>query len=231
MASSSPAYGEINLETASRWLHLPAEEDGHVWMLNLMKYHAVAQYEGGNEAGVSGEEADDRYAPLGPLAAVGAVPAFLARVTEQPAGTPAWDRIGIVDYPTRAAFFAMQRRDDFKAQHEHKEAGMEFTIVMGTEPVATGPGTAADGSLVLRVRRVADGGAGAEPDGVTPVAHFTVDGVILGDARTWNDVRFDRVRPDAIAALTAISGVEEQVVVVLDEPRVDRLVETITAAG
>ena len=72
MASSSPAYGEINLETASRWLHLPAEEDGHVWMLNLMKYHAVAQYEGGNEAGVSGEEADDRYAPLGPLAAGGA---------------------------------------------------------------------------------------------------------------------------------------------------------------
>ena len=108
---------------------------------------------------------------------------------------------------------------------------MEFTIVMGTEPVATGPGTAADGSLVLRVRRVADGGAGAEPDGVTPVAHFTVDGVILGDARTWNDVRFDRVQPDAIPALTAVSGVEEQVVVVLDEPRVDRLVETITAAG
>ena len=71
MASSSPAYGEINLETASRWLHLPAEEDGHVWMLNLMKYHAVAQYEGGNEAGVSGEEADDRYAPLGPLAGTG----------------------------------------------------------------------------------------------------------------------------------------------------------------
>jgi hypothetical protein len=66
---------------------------------------------------------------------------------------------------------------------------------------------------------------------VTPVAHFTVDGVILGDARTWNDVRFDRVQPDAIPALTAVSGVEEQVVVVLAEPRVDRLVETIAAAG
>ncbi|MEY3361496.1 MAG: hypothetical protein RL531_1215 [Actinomycetota bacterium] len=135
-----------------------------------------------------------------------------------------------MDYPTRAAFFAMQQRDDFKAQHEHKEAGMEFTIVMGTEPVATGPGTAADGSLVLRVRRIVAGGATADPDGVTPVAHFTVDGVILGDERTWNDVRFDRVRPDALAALVGAAGVEDQIVVVLAEPRIDRLVATIEAA-
>ncbi|MFM7617318.1 MAG: hypothetical protein ACKO72_07650 [Actinomycetes bacterium] len=228
--AKSPAYGQINVETAGRWLHLPAEQDGHVWMLNLMKYHRVAQYGEGNAEQISGEAADDRYAPLGPLAAVGAQAAFLASVVEQPAGSPAWDRIGIVDYPTRAAFFEMQRRDDFKAQHEHKEAGMEFTIVMGTEPVATGPGTASDGALVLRVRRVADGGAGPDPDGVTPVASFTVDGVILGDDRTWNDVRFDRVRPDAVAALVDVAGVEEQVVVVLAEPRVDRLVETVEAA-
>ncbi|MFM7060357.1 MAG: hypothetical protein ACKOZL_04130 [Actinomycetes bacterium] len=228
--AKSPAYGQINVETAGRWLQLPAEEDGHVWMLNLMKYHRVAQYADGNAEQISGEAADDKYAPLGPLAAVGATAAFLASVAEQPAGTPAWDRIGIVDYPTRAAFFAMQQRDDFKAQHEHKEAGMEFTIVMGTEPVATGPGVAADGALVLRVRRVAEGGAATDPDGVTPVAHFGVDGVILGDERTWNDVRFDRVRAEAMSALVDVAGVEEQIVVVLAEPRVDRLVETIEAA-
>lgn len=228
--AKKPAYGQINFETAGRWLHLPAEDDGHIWMLNLMKYHRVAQYADGNAEAISGEAADDKYAPLGPLAAVGAQAAFLASVVDQPAGDPAWDRIGIVDYPTRAAFFAMQERDDFKAQHEHKEAGMEFTIVMGTEPVATGPGTAEDGSLVLRVRRTTAEGAAADPDGITPVAHFTVDGVILGDERTWNDVRFDRVRPEAIASLVDIAGVEEQVVVVLAEPRVDRLVATIEAA-
>lgn len=228
--AKSPAYGQINFETAGRWLHLGAEDDGHVWMLNLMKYHRVAQYADGNAEAISGEAADDKYAPLGPLAAVGAQAAFLASVVDQPAGDPAWDRIGIVDYPTRAAFFAMQERDDFKAQHEHKEAGMEFTIVMGTEPVATGPGTAADGSLVLRVRRVGADGAAADPEGVTPVAHFTVDGVILGDDRTWNDVRFDRVRPEAIASVVGLAGVEEEVVVVLAEPRVDRLVATIEAA-
>lgn len=225
-----PAYGQINFETAGRWLHLPAEEDGHVWMLNLMKYHQVAQYADGNAEGISGEAADDKYAPLGPLAAVGAVPAFLASVVEQPAGDPAWDRIGIIDYPSRAAFFAMQERDDFKQQHEHKEAGMEFTIVMGTEPVATGPGTAEDGDLVLRVRRVADGGAAADPEGVTPVAHFSVDGVILGDDRTWNDVRFDRVRPETIPALSGIAGVDEQIITVLRRPAIDQLVSTIEAA-
>ena len=228
--AKSPAYGQINVETAGRWLHLPAEQDGHVWMLNLMKYHRVAQYADGNAEAISGEAADDKYAPLGPLAAVGAQAVFLSPVIEQHAGDPAWDRIGIVDYPSRKAFFDMQRRDDFKAQHEHKEAGMEFTIVMGTEPVATGSGSADDGSLVLRVRRVGDGGAGPDPDGVTPVASFTVDGVILGDDRTWNDVRFDRVRPEAIAALAAVSGIEEQVVVVLAEPRIDRLVSSIEAA-
>jgi hypothetical protein len=228
--AKSPAYGQINFETAGRWLHLPAEEDGHVWMLNLMKYHRVAQYADGNAEQISGEAADDKYAPLGPLAAVGAVAAFLAPVVDQLAGDPAWDRIGIVDYPARSAFFAMQERDDFKAQHEHKEAGMEFTIVMGTEPVATGTGTAEDGELVLRVRRVAEGGAAADPDGVTPVASFTVDGVILGDERTWNDVRFDRVRPEAIPALVDVAGVEEQVITVLGPTVVDRLVETIERA-
>jgi len=228
--AKSPAYGQINFETAGRWLHLPAEDDGHVWMLNLMKYHRVAQYADGNADGISGEAADDKYAPLGPLAAVGAKAAFLSPVVEQLTGDPAWDRIGIVDYPSRASFFAMQERDDFKSQHEHKEAGMEFTIVMGTEPVATGPGTAADGSLVLRVRRVAAEGAAPDPAGVTPVAHFTVDGVILGDERTWNDVRFDRVPAEIIPTLVDLAGVEEQVVMVLAEPRVDALVATIEAA-
>lgn len=230
MASSSPSYGQINFETAGRWLHIPAEDDGHVWMLNLMKYHRVARYADGNAEQISGEAADDKYAPLGPLAAVGAQAAFLASVAEQLAGGPDWDRIGIVDYPTRAAFFEMQRRDDFKAQHEHKEAGMEFTIVMGTEPVATGPGTPDDGALVLRVRRVGPDGAGADPQGVTPVASFSVDGVIVGDERTWNDVRFDRVQRESLADLVGTTGVEEQILVVLDEPRVDRLVETIDAA-
>ena len=51
-------------------------------------------------------------------------------------GTP-WDRVGIVRYPSRRAFLAMQQRDDFKQKHVHKDAGMEFTIVMSTLPAPT----------------------------------------------------------------------------------------------
>jgi len=42
-------FGSIDVETAGRWLQLAPEDDGNVWMLNLMKYRAVADYgaEGG----------------------------------------------------------------------------------------------------------------------------------------------------------------------------------------
>ena len=59
------------------------------------------------------------------------------------------------------------------------------------------PADAGSGPLVMRVRRFADGATpGPDPDGVVPVAHFAVDGVILGDGRRWDDVRFDRVADD-----------------------------------
>ena len=114
--SANPGYGTPNWEMLQRWLALPAEDDGPFWALNLMKYRAVAAYADGSDAEVSGKEADDAYAPLGPLAAIGATVAFHGDVLEQRAGTPGWDRVGIVRYPTRAAFFAMQQRDDFKEQ-------------------------------------------------------------------------------------------------------------------
>ena len=195
------SYGTIDRDYVATLAAMDPSDDGPVWMVNLMRYREQAVYADGRDTDLTGREADDRYAPFGPFREVGAELVFLADVEEQLVGDDqTWDRIAVVRYPTRRSFLDMQDLPEYVELHEHKEAGMEFTIVMGTEPVATGPGTAADGSLVLRVRRVADGGAGAEPDGVTPVAHFTVDGVILGDARTWNDVRFDRVRPDAIAA-------------------------------
>ena len=51
-----------------------------VWMINLMKYHDVADYQDGRTSTISGREADDIYAPVGPLAAVGAEIVFLADV-------------------------------------------------------------------------------------------------------------------------------------------------------
>jgi hypothetical protein len=228
--TAQPGYGTPNWDLVNRWLQLPAEEDGPFWALNLMKYREVAAYADGNPSAVSGKAADDAYSPLGPLKAIGAIVAFHGDVVDQRAGDPQWDRIGIVRYPTRAAFFAMQQRDDFKDKHEHKEAGMEFTIVMSCLPAGTPGDGAADDRLVLVVQR---GGASADAPipGVEPVADFTVEGAIVGDGRTFDTARFVTVADDAaLAALTAASEDADEAHVLVVDRAIDNLVESIVTA-
>ena len=65
---------------------------------------------------------------------------FLADVdTQFLNGTPKWDRVGIVKYPSRRAFIEMQSRPDFQELHHHKEAGMAETIVAGCLPMELPP--------------------------------------------------------------------------------------------
>ena len=225
-------FGTINTETAGRWLHLAPEEDGAVWMLNLMKYKPVADYGEAGGPAISGKEADDIYAPTAVLADLGAVVPLFGDVTHQVTDDVAWERIGIVRYPNRASVFAMQNRDDFQKQYVHKEAGMETTIVMGCTPVSTAdPAGAGSGPLVMRVRRFAEGATpAADPDGVVPVARFAVDGVILGDGRVWDDVCFDRAEGPALEALAGTEGVAEQVVVVI-QPLIEDVIGSVLTAG
>ena len=224
----APAYGTPNWEMIGRWLHLEPDDDGPFWALNLMKYHPVAHYADGTSA-VSGREADDAYAPLGPLAAIGAAVAFHGDVVDQRLGEPAWDRIGIVRYPSRAAFFAMQQRDDFKAQHVHKEAGMEFTIVMACLPTGHDADVPSDGSLVLIVERGATEPAAVA--GAAAVASFAVEGVIVGDDRSFDRARFVRaVDEEVLAALVEAAAAADEAHVLVVDPAIDRLVETIVTA-
>ncbi len=222
----TPSYGTPNWDMIQRWFGMPPEEDTEFWAVNLMKYREVASYADGREATHSGKEADDAYTPLGPLAAIGAMPAFHADVVEQRHGSPVWDRIGIVRYPSRAAFFAMQQREDFKERHVHKEAGMETTIVMACQPTVHTE-EPAEGTLVMTVER--GGVGGADVDGVGTVVDFSVEGVIVGDERSWDRVRFCRVADAAAvdAILSAAATAEDAFAMVLAEPAVDRLVESV----
>ncbi len=139
----NPGYGRIDREYAMRLATTDPADDGPIWMVNLMRYHEVAQYgDGGGTDAISGREADDRYAPLDVLADIGAAPVFVADVDAQLLGdSPQWDRVAVVKYPTRRSFIEMQARPDFQEKHVHKEAGMAETIVMGTLPI----GSPADG--------------------------------------------------------------------------------------
>ena len=94
----------------------PPEDDGPVWMVNLMKYRERADYADGRDTSISGRAADELYAPVGPLAAVGAEIAFVGDVEEQLLGAePRWDRIAVVKYPTRRAFIEMQSPQTFSS--------------------------------------------------------------------------------------------------------------------
>jgi hypothetical protein len=214
------------------WFAVDPAQDGEFWALNLMKYRPIADYSDGRETTITGMEADDLYNPVGPLEAIGAMIAFGANVTDQLDGTPAYDRVAIVRYPSRAGFFDMQRREDFQALHEHKDAGMEFTIVMSCLPESHHPDNAdAEGSLLLRVRRHAQGTApAADPEGFTPLVRFSVEGAMIGDGSTWDEALFDIVSDEALASLSS-DGLDGQVAVVLDTPIYDSLLESIETAS
>jgi hypothetical protein len=185
-----------------------------------MAYRAQADYTDGREGTISGREADDRYAPIGPLKAIGAEVAFVADVDAQLLGAePRWDRIGIVKYPTRRAFIEMQTRPDFRELHHHKDAGMSTTIVCGGIPqrppvmpddapaldAVPHPSTPEDGPVVvMHLIKFHEGRADDEmvayqqaaalaavPQGVRIAGWFDVEGTIVGDGRSWDQVRFN----------------------------------------
>ena len=132
----SPRYGQIDTGYGRRLASTSPDEEGPVWMVNLMSYRSAADYADGRDSVISGREADDLYTPTAPLAAVGAEIVFAADVQDQLLGDePKWDRVAVVKYPTRRSFIDMQQRDDFQRLHEHKDAGMARTIVMGTQPM------------------------------------------------------------------------------------------------
>jgi len=138
MSSNTPRYGQVDREYGMRLASTAPDDDGPVWMVNLMKYREVARYADGRETSFSGKDADDAYTPLESLTAVGARPVFFGDVDQQLLGaSPIWERIGVVKYTTRKSFIDMQARPEFRKSHEHKDAGMEQTIVMGCQPMPT----------------------------------------------------------------------------------------------
>jgi hypothetical protein len=180
-----PRYGRIDPEYATRLATCEPADDGPIYMLNLMKYRALADYAedptAQGAAPVSGREADDRYAPVDVLAAIGASICFLADVVS---ASEDWDRVAVVRYPTRRSFIEMQSRDDFKKKHVHKDAGMDHTTLLGTLPMADLPATAADRVLLEVWRNDEPPSAGSSP------TSFGVEGTILGDGRSWTGVRY-----------------------------------------
>lgn len=189
-------YGTIDKQYALHLATRPPEEDGPVYMVNLMKYHEVARYtqDAGVDEPISGREADDRYNPASILAKIGATIVFVGDVTANRAGDEDWDRIAIVRYATRKSFIDMQARRDFSDKHVHKAAGMQRTIIVCCRPEDAGldargrPRTDDERHVLMVVRRTGDrAGAFASLPGAV---NFAAEGTVIGDGRAWDTVQF-----------------------------------------
>ena len=130
------SYGTIDADYARHLASVTPEEDGPIWMINLMRYRDRAAYADGRATDLTGREADHRYAPIGPFRAVGAELVFLSEVEVQFLGEDQeWDRIVVVRYPTRRSFLEMQELPEYRQLHEHRDAGMAATFVIAGRPV------------------------------------------------------------------------------------------------
>ena len=52
-------------------------------------------------------------------------------------GDPAedWDTVALVEYPSRRSFIQMVSNPDYMKAHDHREAGLERTIVIACTPI------------------------------------------------------------------------------------------------
>jgi hypothetical protein len=119
----------------------------------------------------------------------------------------------------------MQSREDFQELHAHKDAGMDFTIVFSAHPREIN-GSHQAGNYMLRLRRFEPGAAAQAPERSDSafVASFEVEGVIVGDERTWDDARFDVVGDERqLARLLDPAGAQEQIALLLGPPQLDQL--------
>lgn len=207
-----------------------------MWALNLMKYRERADYADGRESTLTGAEADDVYAPHEHLRKVGSRVILAAPVVDQLVGDDwVWDRIAIAQYRDRMALVEMNSSEDFSKAEAHKEAGMDFTIVMATFPAegdAVPPqesGAASDRLLLLQVVGDADQPDFAAEVESTRIGRFWVEDRFLGDDRTFAEARFDLISPTVAAELAARDYQhDDSNYVVIANPQLDEVARSLT---
>ncbi len=207
-----------------------------MWALNLLKFRGRAGYTDGRATTLTGIEADDIYAPHEHLRKVGSRLILGAPVVHQLVGDDwVWDRIAIAQYRDRMAMVEMSSSSDFSDAEAHKDAGMEFTIVMATFPAIGDPvppqESGADSNRLLLLQVVGDSSA---PDFAgeiesTRIGRFGVEDRFIGDHRTFAEARYDLISPSTAAELGASDYVhDDSNYVVIADPNTDDVARSLT---
>jgi uncharacterized protein (DUF1330 family) len=101
-----------------------ADDDGPVVMLNLLKFKSGG---GSKEYGQYGSTVSGMVEERG-----GRI-LWQGRVAQALIGDEDWDAIALVQYPSRKAFIDMVTSKDYDGAHEHREAGLERTVLLACE--------------------------------------------------------------------------------------------------
>ena len=108
---------------------MAAPDEGPVVMLNLLKFKESA----GSGAGSGASE----YAKYGDAAvqmveARGGKVLWMGRADQILIGDAAegWDSVALVQYPSRKAFVEMVSTPEYEQAHEHRESGLERTVLI-----------------------------------------------------------------------------------------------------
>jgi uncharacterized protein (DUF1330 family) len=124
-----------NMDQVTELMNAP--DDGPVVMLNLLKFKARA-----TDGEGSGGQAYRKYgdAAVQMIEQRGGKVLWTGRAEQVLIGDPAqdWDAVLLVQYPSRAAFIEMTSTKEYDAAHEHREAGLERTIVVACSETSRG---------------------------------------------------------------------------------------------
>jgi uncharacterized protein (DUF1330 family) len=115
-----------------------APEDGPFVMVNLLKFKPRAEYADGSDAELSGASAYGRYGAAvtklieglgGRIVYGGAVTSLMLGQVDE-----LWDSVGLVEYPSMAAFQAMIASPEYAAITHHRTAGLAGQLNIRTRP-------------------------------------------------------------------------------------------------
>jgi uncharacterized protein (DUF1330 family) len=107
---------------------MDAPDDEPVVMLNLLKFRDTTD---GGDTGASeyGKYGD---AVVQMVEDRGGKVLWMGRADQTLIGDPAegWDSVALVEYPSRKAFIDMVTAPDYEKAHEHRESGLERTVLI-----------------------------------------------------------------------------------------------------
>ena len=108
--------------------------DGPIYMLNLLKFKARAEYADGRDSNLTGREAYALYGEgVGKLiASLGGriIWGGAANTLVVGDGDLAWDQVAIVEYPSLQSFQQMTASAAYQDVHVHREAGLAHQLLI-----------------------------------------------------------------------------------------------------